>query len=905
MNAGILEDLWLDMLLSSLRGRIRTFGELIGKGSFDLPDVLADLMNGPVLQACRSHPELYDEWDTIEAEVEAELFAVSNALEQAEYRSWIATQPGSHVGLPAYFPAPTEPRDAVLARQTTVIQRAIAQIARSGAARRELARRQAEELPYLDDPTPANKAKLTRSLHREVAAEYGYGQRIPSARRLLVTGAQGTGKTTTTLQTVAGIRERIAVVWTEPTIAKADEVACDYVMDASPDSLPAMVVRGRGQQDPARPPGVFMCQRHEVARRVAERGLSVRKALCEDCPLQVGCGYLDQAARIEAMAGVGVFFQAHAGRFTISSVPAADLFIGDERIDPCHVKEVALAVLAPDLVAYQGGTNLASVIAARRTIEAVAAALAQPHQLAALRAAGVGRDTIRDLIRLLEPLATPVAPGIWGSLSDAAVKAELEAMPHNDAADALLLLRAVIREIDRPRPMLNGLVVDGAGIATVCRLRKVRDIANAGVLLLDGTGDIELNRAPFGARLEHEAFRIERDADVTGTRGKSYSRQSITALDLRGHPMPNREAGAKRLRGEIATIARRLPGPCLVVAPQAAETAMADNLRDGIQTAHYGALRGLNTWERCQSAVSVGQTSMSVRDLEALARCYMADDDEPFVSSDVPMPDDWPYLDRGWPYYASRMRRMRDGRLEPVEVAVHPDPRCQRVLEQVREAEIVQGVDRTRAVFNRRQFVMMTNLVLDLTYDRVLNHAELVAGGSRWERAWAALGVIPLGKRDLHVLHPAVFSSQSVAKDVLDDAELSGGDFQTKVQFENPPHLFAYRRQGQRGSLSRVLIDMQRHPDPRTALTDLLGPLVWFEPIAAPQPVHKKEPAVNAPMPKLTADYLDELFRRIATPWPAKAPMPDVLPASKLDRWELMPLAAPICQAVPAMAGGG
>jgi len=676
------------------------------------------------------------------------------------------------------------------------------------------------------------------------------------------------------------------------------------VMDASPDSLPAMVVRGRGQQNPARPPGEFMCQRHEVARRVAERGLSVRKALCEDCPLRAGCGYLDQVTRIEAMGGVGVFFQAHAGRFTVSSVPAADLFIGDERIDPCHVKEVALAVLAPELVPYQSGRDAwADSVAAQKAVDAIRIALAQPHQLAALRAAGVSKATVRELIRLIEPLAKPHAPGIWGSLSDAAVKAELEVMPHNDAADALILLRAVIREIDQPRPMLNGLVVDEAGMATVCRLRKVRDIANAGVLLLDGTGDIELNRALFGARLEHEAFRIERDADVTGTRGRSYSRQSITALDLRGHSMPNREVGAKRLRGEIATIARRLPGPCLVVAPQAAETAMADNLRDGIPTAHYGALRGLNTWERCQSAISVGQTSMSVRDLESVARCYMADDEEPFVSSDVPMPDDWPYLDRGWPYYASRMRRMRDGKLEPVEVAIHPDPRCQRVLEQVREAEIVQGVDRTRAVFNHRQFVMMNSLVLDLTYDRILTHAELVAGGSRWERAWVALGVIPLGKRDLHVLHPAVFASQSVAKDALDAAELSGGDFQTRVQFENPPHLFAYRRQGQRGSLSRVLIDMQRHPNPRTALTDLLGPLAWFEPIAAPQPVQKEAPM---PEPATAPASLEALFS-VAAPWPTRKSLPDVLPLDKLERWALMPLPPPMCQAVSAMAmaGGG
>lgn len=186
-----LEDLWLDMLRSSLRGRISTLGELIGKGLLDLPDVLADLMDGPVLRACRSHPELYDAWDAIETDIETELFTISNAVEQANWRARLALQPGPRVGLPAYFPAPTEPRNTVLTRQAAVIRQVIAQIARSGAARRELARRQAEEMPYLDDKSPASKAKLTRRLHCEVAAEYGYGQRIPSARRVLVSGAQG------------------------------------------------------------------------------------------------------------------------------------------------------------------------------------------------------------------------------------------------------------------------------------------------------------------------------------------------------------------------------------------------------------------------------------------------------------------------------------------------------------------------------------------------------------------------------------------------------------------------------------------------------------------------------------------------------------------------------------------
>ena len=56
------------------------------------------------------------------------------------------------------------------------------------------------------------------------------------------------------------------------------------------------------------------------------------------------------------------------------------------------------------------------------------------------------------------------------------------------------------------------------------------------------------------------------------------------------------------------------------------------------------------------------------------------------------------------------MRRMRDGSLEPVVREGHPDPRMQAVLEQIREAEVVQAVDRLRAVWKHRQIVVNWHL---------------------------------------------------------------------------------------------------------------------------------------------------------------------------------------------------
>ena len=864
LRPAVLRDMLADVLRHRLRQPIKLLGRFVADGGMPFEEALASLMT-KVVDACRLDPILLDDLHDLEDEVADELADAAAAAEDAQARAHPPAPSGTvlhrarlpaptFTGLPAYYPAITEPRVRALARLDTIITETIEDAARIGAARRELRRRRDAELPYLVDTSPAAKGAMTRRLHGAVAAERGFGTRIPVSPRVLVSGSQGIGKTRIAVRAVAGIRDPIAVRWTEPSVAKCDEVAQDYAKAARPSSLPHLVVRGRAQDDPSRPPGTTMCQRHEVAEQVAAAGVSVRATLCPTCPLARGCGYLAQAARIEAMGGTGVFFMAAAGLFVSSPAPAADLLIGDERIDARDLVTVPLAALDPGLVPYRGGTGLKAVQDAHRAIEAVRDALAQPHQLAALRAAGVTEDALRATVRLLDAEARPDPAGITGSLSDAEIMRRIAGKAGRGAALALVVMRAVLREFDRDRPGLVGVTLDAKDMLTVSRRHRVQGIAQAGVLLLDGTGTAEGHqRALFGARLRHEVVRVERKAHVTGTRGRGYSRQAVTGADMYGNVMPFREDGARRLRDEVATIAARLPGPCLVVADQNAEAALADHLPDDAPMAHYGALRGRNTWEGCETAVVVGPPPLAMGTLEALARCDMADGDESFTSSDVPVPADWPYRKRGWPYWSTRMRRMRDGTLSPVEVPVHPDPRVQAVWEELREAELVQAADRTRPMFEQRTLVLLNSLALDVTYDVELTHSELVAGGTRWDRAWAATGIIPLGERDLHAMHPGLFPSQSAARDWLKALKLKGGVAQTGVCLGNPP-IQLYRRKGQHGGrLSRVLMDLRRHPDPRAALTAGLGPLSWFEAAdpaqAAPCPVPSPAAVVYAPPP--------------------------------------------------------
>ena len=175
-------------------------------------------------------------------------------------------------------------------------------------------------------------------------------------------------------------------------------------------------------------------------------------------------------------------------------------------------------------------------------------------------------------------------------------------------------------------------------------------------------------------------------------------------------------------------------------------------------------------------------------------------------------------------------------------------------------------------MFNRRNLVLMNSLCLDLTYDRLVSHKELAAGGTRFEQALTSTGLLPLGAADLHRMHPTLWRTEKAAKHDLERAGITTPipQIEAYLRFGG---IYRYRRKGQRGLPSRALIDPARHPDPRAALEAAVGPLALFQalgdlpavPPAAPASEPLPEPA-PAPVPAPPDDSLDPPFW---PPWPA------------------------------------
>jgi hypothetical protein len=155
-------------------------------------------------------------------------------------------------------------------------------------------------------------------------------------------------------------------------------------------------------------------------------------------------------------------------------------------------------------------------------------------------------------------------------------------------------------------------------------------------------------------------------------------------------------------------------------------------------------------------------------------------------------------------------------------VSVHPDRRVQAVVEQIREAEMVQAIDRLRLIHSPREktVVILCNIPLDLPVDELVTWRELV-GDSRLadaletceENGWDAL---PLAPKELHRLFPELWGTNKAAEDWGRKNPLTSSISIMRLWGV----LNTYRPPGQT-SWSKALV---RHgADPQSALAEVLG----------------------------------------------------------------------------------
>ena len=326
--------------------------------------------------------------------------------------------------------------------------------------------------------------------------------------------------------------------------------------------------------------------------------------------------------------------------------------------------------------------------------------------------------------------------------------------------------------------------------------------------------DADLNQdihSEFFSDTEFHTLPVERNCHVTQVHSSRFSKYSMT--------------GGKDAKRRIRDIQQRINreaarGSLLVVGPQE----IVGNPNKGVKPmlripnncafAHFGNFRGVDAYKDIDTIILIGRNQPSIASLEAEARALWYDSTSPIEFSDK-------WVKRTYGY------RTRDGAEKAVSVEVHPDSRVQVLLEQIRESESTQAIDRLRLIHcpEVKRVIILCNIPLDITVDQLLPWKDLVSGGTPLAQAWERHdGVMPLNARYLCEEFPHLFPRIAGARYALRGAQVIKCEIPNIFSIRENALLVAYtyRISGQKGRHSTCLSEFDERST-KAELEALLG----------------------------------------------------------------------------------
>jgi hypothetical protein len=583
--------------------------------------------------------------------------------------------------------------------------------------------------------------------------------------------------------------------------------------------LSVQVIRGRDYEDRLGP----MCARADLAREIAKAGFSVTNRLCrvehEDgteqrCSHYESCltnRYLSQFAN--GAPAVRIMPHEYLRLPRPTGQPKPDFIIIDERFWPVAVAERSFGVdrlLSHRRMDWFGRVNAAEIADLLVAAKVVHDALQEGAPLLGrLRHSNIGATELRAAARAEFGGADDLA--VSPAMSDDDLRATLQGYRRSDATKLYRMWKCLEKEIDTGRGHSHSVELR-RNVPTVMGLQDVvyvnwrRDlrIGKTPTLLIDADLDHQIARL-FLPRIEIIELSVDRKAEVVQVVDTPASKTRL----VRGSPRWLSDVEA--LIEAQVFLGRRV----LVVASK--EVAKAIKQIEGSEVTWFGAIRGKDRWRDSDSAIIIGREQIPPLALEGKARALWYDRTEPLTFL-RPTPN-------GNYAFAQEVRGYRLRSKQPVGqlVAVHPDPDIQRVLEQVRECESAQAIDRLRLIHASKPKLVyiLSNVVLDITVDRLVRWNEIVP--SAIERAiLRRLPALPLVPVWLAEKLPELFSSVRTAERAVRRLRKTA----TSLIISSTTHMAVYRLPGQKNR-SRALVS-KTVENPRTALEAIVGPVVEF-----------------------------------------------------------------------------
>ena len=250
----------------------------------------------------------------------------------------------------------------------------------------------------------------------------------------------------------------------------------------------------------------------------------------------------------------------------------------------------------------------------------------------------------------------------------------------------------------------------------------------------------------------------------------------------------------------------------------------------GAKLAHFGSLRGLNDFEEYDNVVIIGRMEPPVNALERQANGMWWDDNKPISRVSLTINDDG--TERGHFFEKlPKVIRYKGQHPHVIRTSCHPDPRAQVLLEQIREAETAQAIDRLRLVHKPKgprspRVFILSNIPVDIEVDQLftLEKYSLIQ-----QLVDESGDFIPLNKTHLTV-HAKSIRTTSVAGNRIKEIK-DNWDWYQSTGLLKGWHMFEYRKY-RVGMWSKVITCLD-HDDLKLKLQSLIQADVEIQPLRA------------------------------------------------------------------------
>jgi hypothetical protein len=582
----------------------------------------------------------------------------------------------------------------------------------------------------------------------------------------VVKAAAGIGKTTLAAEAVANSVGGITEVYV-PTHRLGGEWTREILKNNPRKRV--INIAGRSFSEPGGRP---MCRKHKVAEELAARGAPVFPHLCyreRRGQSPVKCKYYDECPYISQFAAADVYVYTHAHltlpRTVLEGWTPRSVIIDEAFFQSCIGKAtIPLAQLRSSMIPA-GAQDICCAIA----------------------------DIFDERLPLLPTLEARIEMEQHRSARDAIRKAAAAVDPSMALRDqkrivsdtvsmepARALIDVLFRDRLGPRKQSQAVTYDRNTAELGIHWRKPItrwDSPEHGVAKNSADPQISIIDASASREIISRFFEIASFHSIEAPR-KAHVRQcfstrcSTTSVVPRRNKAPRSRRDARRRLDDINTLISRMAGGnrrVLVVGPQA----VVGNPKNGKNSlikvpphggrVHFNGLRGSDEWKDFDAVVIIGRNEPPVVAVEELGRAVFFDDEQ-----DLLLSGEWGLAKRGYRI---------PGKKYGVDTTVHPDARVQAIVEQLRECESEQAIDRLRLVHaeKTKDVVILSNLPINIDVHELMSWDDITKG-SRLQRAFLELdGVMPLRPGWLSKRFSRLWKSEAAAKaDVLNACKKAG-----------------------------------------------------------------------------------------------------------------------------------